>query len=90
MKKRNGKRQSRKSEEKAREEKKRKKIKENQGAQKYRKVAKHVGVPMIRGSGGSTSRLTKAAGAEPSPQMRDESCRPLWREARFQVQSVKS
>ena len=29
-------------------------------------------VPMIGGSGGSKSRLAKAAGAEPSGQMRDE------------------
>ena len=28
--------------------------------------------PMICGSGGSTSRLAKAAGAEPAGQMRDE------------------
>ena len=36
--------------------------------------------PMICGSGGSKSRLAKA-GAEPSGQMRDEKCTPLWREA---------
>jgi len=65
---------------------------------------------MICGSGGSTSRLAKAAGAEPSGQMRDEKlhavakhtilearlevermkkCTPLWREAPFEVKSVK-
>ena len=42
------------------------------GARKGRKVAKHCVFPMICGSGGSKSRLAKAAGAEPSGQMRDE------------------
>ena len=39
---------------------------------KGRKVAKHCVFPMICGSRGSKSRLAKAAGAEPSGQMRDE------------------
>ena len=39
---------------------------------KGRKVAKHCVFPMIWGSGGSKSRLAKAAGAEPAGQMRDE------------------
>ena len=34
--------------------------------------AKHCVFPMICGSGGSKSRLAKAAGAEPAGQMRDE------------------
>ena len=36
---------------------------------------------MVCGSSsrGSKSRLAKAAGAEPSGQMRDENCTPLWR-----------
>ena len=42
------------------------------GARKVRKVAKHYVFPMICGSGGSKSRLAKAAGAEPAGQMRDE------------------
>jgi len=46
--------------------------KEDQGARKGRKVAKHCVFPMICGSGGSESRLAKAAGAEPAGQMRDE------------------
>ena len=41
-------------------------------ARKGRKVAKHCVFPMICGSGGSKSRLAKAAGAEPSGQMSDE------------------
>ena len=38
---------------------------------KVRKVANHSVFPMICGSGGSKSRLAKAAGAEPFVQMRD-------------------
>ena len=45
---------------------------------------------MICGSGGSKSRLAKAAGAEPSGQMRDENCTPLWREAHFEVKTHKT
>ena len=58
-----------------REEKsRREQIREEEGAdaRKGRKVAKHCVFPMICGSGGSKSRLAKAAGAEPSGQMRDE------------------
>ena len=40
--------------------------------EKDRKVAIHCVFPMICGSGGSKSRLAKAAGAEPAGQMRDE------------------
>ena len=50
----------------------RKKIQDDPGARKGRKVAKHSVFPMICGSGGSKSRLAKAAGAEPAGQMRDE------------------
>ena len=61
------------------EKRRRKKIKkrkspkkEDPGGRKGRKVAKHCVFPMICGSGGSKSRLAKAAGAEPAGQMRDE------------------
>ena len=43
---------------------------ENAGARKGRKVAKHCVFPMFCGSGGSKSRLAKAAGAEVACQMR--------------------
>ena len=47
--------------------------KEDAGARKGRKIAIHcVVLPMICGSGGSKSRLAKAAGAETVGQMRDE------------------
>ena len=45
---------------------------EDADARKDRKVAIHCVFPMICGSGGSKSRLAKAAGAEPAGQMRDE------------------
>ena len=53
-------------------EKRKSKKKEDADARKGRKVAKHCVFPMIWGSGGSKSRLAKAAGAEPAGQMRDE------------------
>ena len=55
--------------------------KENAGARKGRKFAKHCVFPRFCGSGGSKSRLAKAAGAEPSGEMRDKKCTPLRREA---------
>ena len=45
---------------------------------------------MICGSGGSKSRLAKAAGAEPAGQMSDEKLHALWREAHFEVKMLKT
>ena len=42
------------------------------GALKSRKVAIHFVFPMVCGSRGSTSRLAKAAGAEPAGQTKNE------------------
>ena len=54
-------------------EKRKSQKKEDAGARKGRKVASHtMFFPMFRGSGGSKSRLAKAAGAKPSGEMRDE------------------
>ena len=72
--------------------------KEDPGARKGRKVAKHCVFPMICGSGGSKSRLAKAAGAEPAGQMRDEklhavvarSTTPLWWEAHLPLKKAKA
>ena len=50
---------------------------EDEGARKGREVAKHYVFPMFCGSGGSKSRLAKAAGAETSGQMRDEKLHPV-------------
>ena len=66
--------------EERRSEKRKSQKKEDAGARKGRKVAKHCVFPMICGSGGSKSRLAKASGAEPSG----------WREAHFQVKMYKS
>ena len=55
-----------------RSEKRQSQKKEDAGARKGRKVAQHCVFPMICGSGGSNSRLAKAAGAEPAGQMRDK------------------
>ena len=46
--------------------------KEDAGARKGRKVAKHCVFSWFCGSGGFKSRLAKAAGAETSGEMRDE------------------
>ena len=93
MKSRDGKSQRR--EEKRREEERRSKKrksqkKEDPGAQKGRKVAKHCVFPMICGSGGSKSRLAKAAGAEPAGQMRDEKLRAVVARSTFLSQNVQN
>ena len=79
------------------EKRRRKKIKkrksekkEDPGARKGRKVAKHCVFPMICGSGGSKSRLAKAAGAEPAGQMRDEKLRAIVARSTLPSQNVKN
>ena len=57
--------------------------KENAGAGKGRKVAKHSVIPMFCGSGGSKSRLAKSAAAEPAGQMRDEKLHTVVARSRF-------
>ena len=64
-------REKRRAEER-RSEKRTSPKKEDAGARKGRKVAKHCVFPLVWGSAGSKSRLAKAAGAEPAGQMRDE------------------
>ena len=58
--------------------------------EKVRKVAKHCVFPMIWGSGGSKSRLAKAAGAEPAGQMRDEKLHAVVAQSTFPSQNVQS
>ena len=65
-------REEKKKKEDQRREKSQETEEKNAGARKSKKVAKHCVFPMICGPGGSKSRLAKAAGAEPSGQMRDE------------------
>ena len=57
-----------------REEKRREEERRSKNIQVREKVRKsrNIVFPMICGSGGSKSRLPKAAGAEPAVQMRDE------------------
>ena len=51
---------------------------------------KHCVFPMICGSGGSKSRLAKAAGAEPFGQMRDEKLHAIVARSTFRSQHVQS
>ena len=64
--------------------------KEDADARKGRKVAKHCVFPMICGSGGSKSRLAKAAGAEPAGQMRDEKLHAVVARSTFPSQKVQN
>ena len=75
--------------EKRREEKRKSQKKEGAGARKGRKVAKHCVFRMICGSGGLKSRLAKAAGAEPSGQMRDEKLHAVVARSAFGSEQVK-
>ena len=77
--------------EERRSEKRKSQKKEDADAQKGRKVATDCVFPMICGSGGSKSRLAKAAGAEPAGQMRDEKLHAVVaREAHFEVKMYKT
>ena len=75
-------------EEERRSERRKSEKKEDAGARKGRKVAIHSVFPMICGSGGSKSRLSKAAGAEPCGQMRDEQLHAIVARNRFPSQNV--
>ena len=59
-------------------------------ARKGRKVVIHCVFPMICGSGGSKSKLAKAAGAEPAGQMRDEKLHALVARSTFVSKHAKS
>ena len=63
---------------------------EDAGARKGRKVAKHCVFQMFCGSGGSTSRLAKAAGAEPAGQRRDEKLHAVVARSTFPSQNVQN
>jgi len=58
--------------------------------EKIGKSRNTVFFPMICGSGGSKSRLAKAAGAEPSGQMRDEKLHAVVARSTFRSQNVQS
>ena len=85
-----GKSQRKESEERVRGKSQRKESEERRfRCAKGRKVAKHSVVPMVCGSGGSKSRLAKAAGAEPSGQMRDEKVHAVVAQSTFRSQNLK-
>ena len=73
-----------------RSEKRKSQKKEDAGARKGREIAKHCVFPMICGSGGSKSRLAKAAGAEPAGQMRDEKLHAVVARSTCPSQKVES
>ena len=60
--------------------------KKMQMREKVGKSPKHCVFPMICGSGGSKSRLAKAAGAEPAGQMRDEKLHAVVARSTFRSQ----
>ena len=74
----------------SRSEKRKSQKKEDADARKGRKVAKHCAFPMIWGPGGSKSRLAKAAGVEPSGQMRDEKLDAVVARSTFRSQNVQN
>ena len=51
---------------------------------------RNIVFPIICGSGGSKSRLAKAAGAEPSGQMRDEELHAVVARSTFPSQKVQN
>ena len=83
-------REEKRREEERRSRKRKSPKKEDPGARKGKKFARHCVFPMICGSGGSKSRLAKAAGAEPSDQMRDEKLHAVVGRSTFPSQNVQS
>jgi len=83
-------REEKRREEERRSTKRKSQKKEDPGARKGRKVAKNCVFPMICGSGGSKSRLTKAAAAEPCGQMRYEKLHAVVARSTFGSQNVQS
>jgi hypothetical protein len=75
--------------EERRSEKRKSQKTEDAGARKGRKVAILFIFPMFCGSGGK-SRLAKAAGAEPSGEMRNEKLRAVVARSRFGSQRAKN
>ena len=73
-----------------REEKSRREKKEDVGAQKDGKTAKHCVFPMFCRSGGSKSRLAKAASAEPFGHMRDEKLHAVVARSTLRRQNVQN
>ena len=66
------------------------KKKEDGDSRKGRKVAIPSVFPMICGSGGSKSRLAKAAGAEPAGETRDEKLHAVVARSTFLSQNAQN
>ena len=73
--------------EKKREDQRRKRVRRSE---ERRCRCAHCVFPMICGSGGSKSRLAKAAGAEPAGQMRDEKLHAVVARSTFRSQNLQS
>ena len=82
--------ESEKRREERRSEKRKSQKKEDEGARKGRKAPKRCVFPMFCGSGVSKSRLAKAAGAEPSGEMRDEQLHAVVARSTFRSQNAKA
>ena len=79
-------REEKKREDQRRERVRRKKMQVREKVKKWRFTV----FPMICGSGGSKSRLAKAAGAEPAGQMRDDKLDAVVAQSTFPSQNVQS
>ena len=77
-------------EEERRSEKIKTQKKEDAGARKGRKAAKHCVFQAVCGSRGSKSRLAKVADAGPSGQMRDEKLHAVVVRSKFRSQNVQN
>ena len=73
-----------------REKSRRERVRRKKMEMREKVVAIHCVFPMICGSGGSKSRLAKAAGAEPAGQMRDEKLHAVVARSTFPSQNVKN
>ena len=82
-------REEKRREEERRSEKRKNQKKEDAGARKRSNVVKHCVFSKICASRRSKSRLTKAAGAEPSGQMRDEKLHAVVALSTFRRQKCK-
>ena len=83
-------RDEKKREDQRRERVGRQKMQVREKVEKSRNTSKHCVFPMICGSGGSKSRLAKAAGAEPAGQMRDEKLHAIVARSTFPSQNVQN
>ena len=90
MKSRAGQRHREEEDWKREDQKRKSKRTEDTDARKGRKVAKHCVFPMICGSGGSKSRLAKAAGAEPAGHRSDEKLHAVVARSTFPSQNVQN